>query len=149
VASANVIGTVAYLDGVGYFSGVPGQAVLGGTTPWAAYLQVAIASSLGALDESSTPAQTQCLATFEIAQGGTNAFAAVLEGDFSKGICDHPSALASSRFHPRPLSSSQPIALPTRCRHFVQRASRCPAKPAYAIGGPVIGPTCTGGGRDI
>jgi len=89
VASATVIGTVAYLDSVGYFSGGNGP-VLGGTTPWAVYLQVAIASTLGALDGSSTPAQTQCLATFEIAQGGTNGFAAVLQAEAGKGICEHP-----------------------------------------------------------
>ena len=89
VASATVIGTVAYLDSTGYFSDQAGVAVLGGTTPWEVYLQVAIASSLGALDGSSTAAQTQCLATFEIAQGGTNAFTPVLEAEAGKGICDH------------------------------------------------------------
>ena len=89
VASATVIGTVAYLDSTGYFSDQAGVAVLGGTTPWEIYLQVAIASSFGALDGSSTAAQTQCLAIFEIALGGTNAFSPVIVAESGKGICDH------------------------------------------------------------
>ena len=87
VADPTILGTVAYLDSVGYFSGVPGSAVLGGTVPWDAYIQIALASKFGALDPNSqTPAQAQCLATFSISLGNTNEFFPVLETD-CKGMC--------------------------------------------------------------
>ena len=89
MASATIIQTVAYLDSTGYFSGQAGVAALGGTTPWEIYLQVAIASSFGALDGSSTAAQTQCMAMFEIVLGRTNGFTPVVEADIGKGIYDH------------------------------------------------------------
>ena len=85
IASAQVIGTVAYLDSVGYFSGGNG-AVLGGMTPFSVYIQIALASALGALDGSSSAADTQCLATLEISLSGdpaTNAFGPVLASDMA------------------------------------------------------------------
>ena len=85
VASAQFIGTVADLDGVGYFSGGNGP-VLGGTTPWNIYLQVAIASSFGALDNSSSASDTQCLATVELAlssDSSINAYGPVIASDMA------------------------------------------------------------------
>ena len=82
VASATVIGTVAYLDSIGSFSEGNGP-VLGGTTPWSVYLRVAVASSFGALRPTgSTAAEQQCIDTFEIAMGETNEFTANITAEF-------------------------------------------------------------------
>lgn len=86
IASQQVVGTVAYLDSVGYFSGGNGP-VLGGTTPFSVYEQVAIASTLGMLDQSSTPADLHCLALFQIASSqnpNVNEFGNVLAMDITQ-----------------------------------------------------------------
>ena len=91
-ASQTVIGTVQYLDSVGFFSGGNG-AVLGGTTPYSVFLQIAIASSLGALDPSTqTPQQQQCQGIFQIGQTldpSSNAFGPILESDMAEGTWVH------------------------------------------------------------
>ena len=61
-ADATIIATVAVLDTIagGFYWGGGVQTVLHGTTPFAAYLQAAILSSLGFLDGTNTQIGDQC-----------------------------------------------------------------------------------------
>ena len=116
-AVPTVLQTVGYLDSVGHFSGSPGQAVLGGTVPWSAYIQVAMAVSFGALDpDTQTPAQEQCLAIFDHALGNTNDFTPVLVSD-SKGNTNNLQRLPP---HPPPRPAFA-FARATASRHGAKR----------------------------